>query len=31
MLKKVLFLVGINKKLETYPSLEVNEQGEVKS
>ena len=30
-LKKLLFLIGINKKLETYPSLEVNEQGEVKS
>jgi len=26
-----IFLIGINKKLETYPSLEVNEQGEVKS
>ena len=30
-LRKFLFLIGINKKLETYPSLEVNEQGEVKS
>ncbi len=29
--RKLLFLIGINKKLETYPSLEVNEQGEVKS
>ncbi len=30
-LRKLLFLIGINKKLETYPSLEVDEQGEVKS
>ena len=30
-LKELLSLIGINKKLKTYPSLEVNEQGEVKS
>ena len=29
--KNLLFLIGINKKLKTYPSLEVNEEGEVKS
>ena len=30
-LKELLYLIGMNKKLKTYPSLEVNEQGEVKS
>jgi len=30
-LKELVSLIGINKKLKTYPSLEVNEQGEVKS
>ena len=30
-IKDLLYLIGINKKLKTYPSLEVNEQGEVKS
>ena len=30
-LKELLSLICINKKLKTYPSLEVNEQGEVKS
>jgi len=29
-LKELLYLIGLNKKLKTYPSLEVNEQGEVK-
>ena len=28
-LKELLYLIGLNKKLKTYPSLEVNEQGEV--